>query len=77
MVRSRKLKDRATIEALDSESSDIFFPSWVDSYYPNRPEELEGMHLYDFMAWHDLEHKEPSGTLHTILSMGGFLKKRQ
>ena len=50
MVRSRKLKDRATIEALDSKSSDIFFPSWVDSYYPNRAEELEDMHLHNFLA---------------------------
>ena len=77
MVRSRKLKDRATIEALDGESSDIFFPSWVDNYYPNRPEELEGIHLYDFMAWHDWEQKEPSKNFNYYPFMGGFLKKRQ
>ena len=50
MVRSRRLKDRATIESLHSDSSDIFSPSWVDTYYPNGSDELEGMHLYDFMA---------------------------
>ena len=76
MVRSRKLKDRATIEALDDESSDIFFPSWVDSYYPNRAEELEDMHLYDFLAWHDWERKEPSKSTMYYPFMGGFLKKR-
>ena len=53
MVHSRRLKDRATIEALHSDSSDIFSPSWVNTYYPNSPDELEGMHLYDFMAWYD------------------------
>ena len=76
MVRSRKLKDRATIEALDGESSDIFSPSWVDTYYPNRPVGLEGMHLYEFLAWHDWEQTKPSGSFTSYPLMGGFLKKR-
>ena len=50
MVHSRKLKDRKAIEALDGESCDIFYPSWVDSYYPNRPDQLKHMHLYDILA---------------------------
>ena len=50
MLRSRKLKDREAIEALDGESCDIFYPSWVDSYYPNRPDELKHMHLY-MISW--------------------------
>ena len=60
MVHGRKLKDCKAIEVLDGESCDIFYPSWVDSYYPNRPDELKHMHLYDFLAWHDWEQKEPS-----------------
>ena len=35
------------------------------------------MQLYDFMAWHDWEQKEPSKTFKYYLFMGGFLKKRQ
>ena len=44
MVRSRKLKTEQQL-TLDGDSSDIFFPSWIDSYYPNRAEPLENMHL--------------------------------
>ena len=77
MVRSRKLKDRATIEALDDESSDIFLPSWVDTYYPNRIEEIEDMHLYDFLSWHDWERKQPGKNTVCYPFMGGFLKKRE
>ena len=49
-----------------------FSPSWVDS----RAEELVGMHLYDFLAWHDWERKEPSKNTMYYPFMGGFLKKR-
>ena len=76
MVRSRKLKDHEAMEALDDESCDIFYPSWVDSYYPNRPDELKHMHLYDFLAWHDWEQKEPSKSFKYYPFMGGFLKER-
>ena len=76
MVRSRKLKDRATIEALDGESSGTFSPSWVDTYYPNRPVEIEGMHLYEFLAWHDWEQTQSSESFTYYPFMGGFFKKR-
>ena len=74
MVRSRKLKDCKDIEALDGVSCDIFYPSWVDSYYPNRPDELKHMHLYDFLTWHDWEQKEPSKSFQ-ILSIHGWLSE--
>ena len=76
MVRSRKFKDREAIEALDGESCDIFYPSWVDSYYPNRPDELKHMYLYNLLAWHDWEQKEPSKSFKYYPFMGGFLKER-
>lgn len=44
-IRNRKLKDRKEIEVLDRESTDIFCPSLIDDYYPNRPQELESMPL--------------------------------
>ena len=75
MVRSRKLKDREAIEALDGESCDIFYPSWVDSYYPNRPDELKHMYPYNFLAWHDWEQKEPSKSFKYYPFMGGFLRR--
>lgn len=58
-VRSRKLKTRSEIEILDPESTDIFCPSIVDTYYPNRPNELETMCLYDFAKWYDVTKVKP------------------
>ena len=54
------MKEKFIMKAwMDGESSDIFFPSWVDSYYANRPEELEYVNLHDFwygMTWYNLNH---------------------
>ena len=46
-VRHRKLKTRKEIEALDDQSTDIFYESWIDNHYPQRPTELERMSLYE------------------------------
>ena len=59
MVRSRRVKDFRTVCELPEDSEDLFHASWVDTYYPNRPTELEDTTLYDFVAWYDLESKEP------------------
>jgi len=42
-IRYRKVKSYKEIEALDKNSTDIFYPSLIDYYYSRRPEELESM----------------------------------
>ena len=76
MVRSRRVKDFHAINDLPGDSEDLFFPSWVDTYYPNRPTELEETSLYDFVAWYDLDSKEPSSNLTYFPFFDRFLKKR-
>ena len=44
-IRYRKLKSRKEIEALDAESTDIFYPSLIDNHYPHRPNELENISM--------------------------------
>jgi len=41
MVRSHCVKEYNVINALAEDSEDILYLSWVDSYYPNWPVELE------------------------------------
>ena len=50
MVRSRRVKDFRTVSELPEDSEDWFHASWVDTYYPNRPTELEYTTLYDSVA---------------------------
>jgi len=44
---------------LDSESVDIFYSSLIDTYYPNRPKELESTNLYDYAKWYDITKIKP------------------
>ena len=53
MVRSRRVKEHSVISKLPDDSDDLFYPSWIDNYYPNRPSDLENTPLYDFLAWYD------------------------
>ena len=76
MVRSRRVKDFRTVSELTEDSEDLFHASWVDTYYPNRPMELEDTTLYDFVAWYDLESKEPKSSVNYFHFYDRFLKKR-
>ena len=76
MVCSCRVKDFHAINDLPGDSEDLFFPSWVDTYYPNRPTELEETSLYDFVAWYDLDSEEPSSNLTYFPFFDRFLKKR-
>ena len=55
--RKRRLKDHKKLQALNEiqpNSSDIFENGLTDSYYPQRPEEMEDVCVYDFVrevAW--------------------------
>ena len=51
--RKRRLKDHSKlqeIKELDPNSTDIFEPNLVDTFYPERPDEMEDVCLYDFVA---------------------------
>ena len=41
MVRSRKVRNFQEINDLPEDSEDLFHASWIDTYYPNRPADLE------------------------------------
>ena len=53
----------------------MFHASWVDTYYPNRPMELEETTLYDFVAWYDLDSKEPNISVQYFHFYDRFLKR--
>ena len=76
VVHSRRLKEKRVIERMEDESCDIFYPLWVDSHYPNRPQELEDVHLYEFLAWYDIIKTEPVRLAAYDPFQGGFLKRR-
>jgi len=77
MVRSRRVKDHQVIVNLPEDSDDILYRSWIDTYYPNRPAELENMSLHDFLAWHDIVKQQPSDKVTHYPMFDRFLKKRQ
>ena len=54
--RSRRLKDHKVLEDVakhNPDSEDIFQSNLLDTYYPQRPNDLEDMCLYDFVANYD------------------------
>lgn len=56
MIRNRKLKTKEEIEEFernDPESTEIFCPSLIDDYYPNRPKDLKNLCLYNFAKSYD------------------------
>ena len=54
--RSRRLKDHKVLEDIakhNPDSEDIFQSNLLDTYYPQRPNDLEDVCLYDFVANYD------------------------
>lgn len=77
-VRHRKVKKFDDIKALEADSMDIYYPSLIDNHYPNRPNELESLNLYDFARMYEIVQKEPQkGEAIFRLLDGKFLKKRK
>ena len=77
MVRSHRVKEYSFISNLPHDSDDLFYPSWIDNYYPNRPSDMESTSLYDFLAWYDLVLKEPKESTTYYAFFDRYLKKRQ
>jgi len=65
----KKVKSYKEIEALDGDSTDIFYPSVTDDRYSHRPTELKSMSLYEFVQWYDITKIKSRGK-NRILSDG-------
>ena len=76
MIRSRKVRNFQEINDLPEDSEDLFHASWIDTYYPNRPVDLEDTNLYDFLAWYDIGSDEPKRSAIYFPFFDRFLKKR-
>ena len=76
MVRSRKVKSFQEIKDLPEDSEDVFHASWIDTYYPSRPDELEDINLFDFLARYDIQNDKPKRDTIHFPFFGRFLKKR-
>lgn len=78
-IRNRRVKPYSTVQKLYSGSTDIFYPSLIDDYYPNRPEELDSVHLYDYAKWYEITKVIPKNSDVEIYDLGGglYLKKRR
>lgn len=76
--RSKRIKNRGAIECLNAQDTDIFYKSWVDDYYPNRPDDLENLNLYYFSKWYEKVYSKPKegSERHYPLGHGHYLKKR-
>ena len=77
MIRSRRVKSYQDIKDLPEDSEEVFHASWIDTYYPSRPEELENTHLFDFLACYDVQKDEPKKKEIYFPFFGRFLIKRE
>ena len=48
--RSRKIKNYSYLTNMDRSSKDIFNPSLIEDFYPTRPNNMEDVSLYEFVA---------------------------
>ena len=66
--------------ANDRPIDDILEPSWVDTYYARRPDDLENLSLFEFMKWFDKQKdkpKEDNRVVHKFEEFDSYLVKRQ
>lgn len=62
-IRNCKLEMYDEIKKMDENSTEIFAPNLIDSYYPNRPKVLKDLCLYEFCEVWDIRQTNPSGNL--------------
>lgn len=77
MQRARKVKSKAVLEKMQGNSEDIFYPNWVDVHYPERPEEIENICLYDFLSNFDIVDNKPKDTIVHFQYKEKYLRKRK
>ena len=56
--RSRKIKNYSYLTNMDRSSKDIFNPSVIEDFYPTRPNNMEDVSLYEFVADYKFDKKE-------------------
>ena len=54
-------KELQEIAKRDPDTEDIFEDSLLDTHYPQRPNDLEDVCLYDFVANYDWQTKDDNG----------------
>ena len=72
--RNRRLKSHAALTELsksDPDSEDLFESNLVDTYYPNRPNKLEDVCLYDIVANYSWYHTIVKGVKQTEFKRRG------
>ncbi|XP_028132186.2 uncharacterized protein LOC114327696 [Diabrotica virgifera virgifera] len=78
MNRARKVKTKQQLDNMHDDADNIFCPNWVDVYYPQRPEEIKNICLYDFVRWYDLINNKPkSETVQYFIYGERYLRLRQ
>lgn len=77
MKRARKVKSKAELDKMQGDSEDIFCPNWVDVHYPNRPEQLVNICLYDFLRWYDIVKSKPKDSVIHYRYGDKYLRKRK
>lgn len=61
-MRSRKVKTFKEIQKLNDNSTEIFAETMIDNYYPERPTQLEGTCLFDFVRNYDIKKRPNRST---------------
>ena len=62
--RNRRLKDHRVLKVIaehNPDTEDIFEDNLIDTFYPQRPQELEDVCLYDFVANYDWQGRDDQG----------------
>lgn len=76
-ARIARLKGYYELKKLDENSTDKYERSWLEDFYPNRPQSLENECYYELRSWYDKcvkgEHQDKKLTLRKGL---GCLKRR-
>ena len=80
MIRNKRVKPKNIVSNLPANSENIFYESFIDDYYPNRPENLAHLSLYEFAKYFDIGYDDPPKTLEFYYLRNSdrvFCKKRR
>jgi hypothetical protein len=77
--RRKSIKPFEEINKMGLNDKDIYFHNMPEDYYPNRPDELEDMSLFNFMSWYDYKTKQCTKQhkdCHILKNKFGYIHKR-
>ena len=81
--RKRMLKSKTDLKKLDDQSTDLYHGSLIDSWYLNRPKNLEGMSLQEFCKTYkritasNMRLKKDKSRLLELQNNAGYMEKRK